>query len=110
VHVPVLSQSLGSEGGLVDTEGDSGDVATVVLSGEGDEGSPSASNVEQLVGRLEVELLAHELELVVLQLLERLRVLDVLHDSRGVDHSGSKEPEGGETSKISDSDATLQAN
>lgn len=57
-----------------------------------DEGSPSAADVEKLVGRLKVEPLANESELVVLELLERLGPGDVLDDARGVDHARSEEP------------------
>lgn len=70
----------------------SGNVAIVVLSSEGSKSSPSTSDIEELVGRLEVELLADELELVVLEFLESLGSGDVLYDSGGVDHSGSEEP------------------
>jgi hypothetical protein len=70
----------------------SSNVTAVVLSSKSSKGSPSATNVKKSVGRLKVELLADELELVVLELLERLGSGDVPDESGGVDHPWSKEP------------------
>lgn len=70
----------------------SGGVRAVVLRSKCGERSPSTTNVQQAVSRLEVELLAHHRELVVLQLLERLHAVDVLDDARGVDHPRAEEP------------------
>jgi len=78
----------------------SSNITIVVLSSKGSKSSPSTSNVEQLVGRLKVELLADELELVVLEFLESLGSGDVLDDSGGVDHPGSEEPREGEAERV----------
>lgn len=45
-----------------------------------------------LVGRLEVELVADDGELVVLELFEGLFLVDVEDDAGGVDHTRAKEP------------------
>ena len=58
----------------------------------GNERSPSTSNVEQTVTLLESKLLADHVKLIVLQLLERLHLVDVGDHTGGVNHTGSKEP------------------
>lgn len=89
----VVLDPLVSEDGLVLAEGDSGNVAAKVLRGVSGEGSPSTTNVEEGVGRLEFELVADEGELVVLEFFETFFAVDVVDDSRSVDHARSKEPE-----------------
>lgn len=62
--------SLVTKLGLIFAEGNSGNFAAVVLVGESSEGTPSTSNVEQAIVRLEVEFLANHGQFIVLELLE----------------------------------------
>jgi len=78
--------------GLVLSEGDTSDIATVVFSGEGGEGTPTTANVEQAVIGLKVELGANEGKFVVLKLLQSLIVFQVGNDARSVDHTRTEEP------------------
>ena len=55
--------------GLILAEGDASNFAAVVLVCEGSKGTPSTSDVEQAIVRLEVKFLADYGELVVLELL-----------------------------------------
>ncbi len=52
----VVEDALVAKLGLVLAEGDTGDIAAVVLVGEGAKGAPAAANVEEAIFRLEVEL------------------------------------------------------
>lgn len=87
----VLLDAVVSEGGLVQAEGDTSRVRSVVLSSIGGEGTPTASDIEMTLALLELDLLADELQLVVLHLFESLLLCDVTHNTGGVDHAGSKE-------------------
>lgn len=73
-------------------EGDTCRVAAEVLCGEGREGAPAAADVEEPVLGLKIEFVAYEVELVVLQLFERLFPVDVHDDAGGVDHARAEEP------------------
>ncbi|KAI3480724.1 hypothetical protein L1887_57203 [Cichorium endivia] len=88
----VLLESVVAEARLRLGERHTGHVAAVVDGGKGGEGAPAASDVEHAVLLLQVELGADEVELVVLQLLERLRLVGVRDDARGVDHLRAEEP------------------
>jgi len=48
-----------------------------------------------LVGGLEVQFVAHDGELVVLELFQRFLDIEVKDDTRSIDHAGAKEPENG---------------
>lgn len=54
--------------------------------------SPTTSDIKHSVTLLQVELLANEVQFVVLQLLESLHSVHILDDTRSVDHSWSEEP------------------
>jgi hypothetical protein len=62
----------------------SSDITSIVLASEGDEGTPTTTNVQQPVLLLQGQLLADESELVVLKLLERLLLVDVADDTGSV--------------------------
>ena len=62
----------------------SGNITTIVLAGIGGQSTPSTTDIQQSVRGLEVELFAHERELVVLQLFQGLKLGRVRDDSRGV--------------------------
>lgn len=79
-------------GGLVLSESDTGDMSAVVLGGKACEGSPSAAEIKHAVTLLEANLGAHDLEFVVLKLLERLFLMDVRDNTRSVNHAGAQEP------------------
>ena len=67
----------------------SGNVTAVVLSSIGGQGTPTTTNVQQPVRRLEVELFTNEGELVVLQLLEGFEFGRIRDDSRSVNPEGN---------------------
>lgn len=87
----VLLDAVVSEGSLVQAEGDTSRVSSVVLGGISSEGTPTASDIEMTLALLELDLLADELQLVVLHLLEGLLLVDVRHNTGSVDHAGSEE-------------------
>jgi hypothetical protein len=67
-------------------------MGTEVDTGKLGKSSPSTANIEQLVARLETNLLADDSELVILELFEGLLLRGVRDDTRGVDHARAKEP------------------
>lgn len=79
-------------GSLVATECDTSDVSTVVGRSELGKSTPAAANVEHLLALLQADLLANNSHLVVLELLERLLLVDVGDDTRGVNHAWAEEP------------------
>lgn len=76
-----------SEGGLLAGEGNAGSVDTVVLGSKGDEGTPSASNVQETIAGLEAKFLADDGELVILELFEGFSLGEVGDDTTRVDHT-----------------------
>lgn len=88
----ILRDALRAKLGLVLAQSDAGSVDTVVLGGVCNEGSPTASDVEELVTGLESELFTDGRELVVLHLLEGLFDVRVADDAGGVDHAWAEEP------------------
>lgn len=87
-----LAKGTVAPGRLVATEGDTSNLSTVVDTGKAGKGTPAAADVEKALARLEVNLFAHNSQLVVLELLEGLLRFDVRDDTRGVNHAGTKEP------------------
>jgi hypothetical protein len=79
--------------GLVLAEGDTCDIAAIVLGCVCGEGAPSTADVEKTVFGLEVEFGADETEFVVLEVFEGGILISVNDDTRGVDHAWAKEPE-----------------
>lgn len=79
-------------GDLLTGESDTGNLGTVVDTGEAGEGSPATADIEQALALLELDLLHDDGELVVLKLLEGLLAVGVRDDTRGVDHAGAQEP------------------
>jgi hypothetical protein len=79
-------------GGLVATECDTSNVCTVICRSELGECTPTAADVEHPLALLQADLLANNGHLVVLELLERLLLVDVGDDTRGVDHAWAEEP------------------
>ena len=88
----VLTETLVTESSLSLGKSDTSNVRTVILGSVGYQSSPSTANVEHAVTRLQVQLLADSVQLVVLELLKSLLAVDVGDDTTGVDHTGSKEP------------------
>lgn len=88
----VLTETLSCERSTSLGKSDTSNVDTIVLGSVGSKSSPSTANVEHTVSRLEVELVTDHVELVVLKLLKSLLAVDVTDNTRGVDHTGSKEP------------------
>ena len=87
-----LAQSIVTPGSLVATKSDAGGLGTEVDAGEASQGTPAAADIKQGLALLETDLLADDGELVVLELLQRLLLVDVRDDTRGVDHAGAEEP------------------
>ena len=77
---------------LVFAKGDASDVATVVFGSKRGKSAPPASNVEQTVVGLKVELRADQTEFVVLELFESLSFCQGGNDTRCVDHARTEEP------------------
>lgn len=77
---------------LILAESDTSNFAVVVFMSESGKGTPSTSDVEQAIFRLEVEFLANHGQLVILELFKAFLLFDVQNDARGVDHAGTKEP------------------
>ena len=77
---------------LILAEGNARDFAAVVLVGESSKGTPSTSDVEQAVVRLEVKFLTDHGQLIVLELFEGFLFFDVRNDAGSIDHAGAKEP------------------
>jgi hypothetical protein len=67
-------------------------VGVIVDRGELGKGSPATANIEQLLALLELDLLADNGELVVLELLKGLLLVDIGDNARGVDHAWAQEP------------------
>jgi hypothetical protein len=86
------SNALISKLGLIFAQGDTSDLATVVLVRKCGKGTPATPDVEEIICGLEIELLADDRELVVLKLLESLRLGNRGHDTRRVDHARTQEP------------------
>ena len=87
-----LAQGIVTPGSLVATKSDAGSLGSEVDAGEASQGAPAAADIKQGLALLETDLLADDGELVVLELLQRLLLLDVRDDTRGVDHARAKEP------------------
>lgn len=87
-----LAHGAVAPGGLVATKSDTGNLGAVVLAGETGEGAPAAANIQQSLVLLELNLLADNSQLVVLELLQSLLRVDVRDDTRGVDHARTEEP------------------
>jgi hypothetical protein len=82
---PILPQPLVSEGGLVSSKSDTGNITVVVLSGESGKGTPTTSDVQELVSRLQIEFFTDKGKLVVLELFEGFKLGWVGDDSGSVD-------------------------
>jgi len=78
--------------GLVATEGDTGNVSAIALGSEASESAPSTAKIEHTVTILEINFLTNDLELVVLELFERLLLVDVGNKTGSVDHAWAQEP------------------
>jgi hypothetical protein len=95
---------------LVLGEGNTSRVASKVLGSIGNKSSPSTANIEEskviinkslsrrttrciLVSGLEVQFVAHDGKLVILELFQRFLGVEVKNDTGGINHAGTKEPE-----------------
>ena len=78
--------------GLILAESNTGDFAVVVLVSESGKGTPSTSNIEEAIIRLEIEFLADDGQFVVLELLKAFFLLDIQNNTGGIDHAMTKEP------------------
>lgn len=88
----ISGQSSHSVLGLVLTQGDTGHMGPVVIRSVGGQSTPATAKVQHGLTFLKADLLAHNLQLVVLQLLKSLFSSDVGDDTRSVDHARTKEP------------------
>ena len=86
------AKRIGSVGVALLGDGDTSDLCSVVETCKFSESAPATANVQQLVRRLEMQLRTHDRQLVVLQLLERLIIVDVGNHARSVDHMRKEEP------------------
>lgn len=87
-----LAHGAVAPGGLVATKSNTGDLGAIVFAGKSGEGAPAAANIQHSLVLLELNLLADNSQLVVLELLKALLRVDVRDDTRGVDHAGTEEP------------------
>jgi hypothetical protein len=87
-----LTQRIVSPRGLVAAQSDTSHLGIKVAAGESSKSTPSTANVQELLALLEANLLTHDSELVVLELLKRLLLVDVGDDARRVDHARAKKP------------------
>lgn len=87
-----LPETVVAPSSLVTTQRNTSDLCAIVYGGELCECAPSAANVEHFLARLQVDLLADNRHLVVLQLFQALFFVDIRDDARGVDHAGTEEP------------------
>lgn len=87
-----LAHGAVAPGSLVAAESDTSNLGAKVDAGEASEGAPAAANVKEGLTLLEIDLLAHNRKLVVLELLEGLLLGDVRDDTRSVDHARTEEP------------------
>lgn len=87
-----LAHSGVAPSGLVASKSDTGSAGTVVLTGKSSKSSPTTADVEEALALLEVDLLANDGHLVVLELLESLLLGNVGDDTRGVNHTRAQEP------------------
>jgi len=77
---------------LVLAQSNAGYITTVVFGSKGSKGSPTTTNVQESVSRLEVKFLADDGKLVVLEFLKGFFTGEVEDDTGRVDHSVTKEP------------------
>lgn len=87
-----LAETAVTPGSLVAAKRDTSSVSAVVDRSELGKRTPAAPDVEHGVARLQADLLTDDGQLVVLQLLERLLLIDVGDHARGVDHAWTQEP------------------
>lgn len=87
-----VAQDIVAPGSAVLSNGDTGDLGAVVDRGKLGEGAPAGANVKHGLSFLELELLADDGHLVVLELLEGLLARRVGDDAGGVNHAGTEEP------------------
>jgi hypothetical protein len=88
----IAAEAAVTPGSLVASESDTSDMSAEVLRGKAGKRSPTASEIKHLLARLQVNLGANDLELVVLELLESLLLGDVGDDTGSVDHARAQEP------------------
>lgn len=87
-----VSQHVIAPGGAILGNGDAGNLCSVVYTGKLGQRAPARPNVQKGLALLELELLAHNGHLVVLELLQRLLTRRVRDDAAGVNHAGAEEP------------------
>ena len=87
-----LAKTIVTPSGLVSTKSDTGDGRAVVDTGKLGQGTPTTADIEHGLAGLETDLFANNGKLVVLQLLQRLFLVDVRDNTRGVDHPWTEEP------------------
>lgn len=90
ISSPVFFDLLSSIGSLVYGESDACSIDTVMLGRVTGKCSPPASDIEEAIARLQLKLLANEVQLIVLSILKSLAVLAI--EAGGIDHSRPKEP------------------
>jgi len=87
-----LSKSVVTPSGLVASKSDTSSLCTIVDTGEFGQGSPTASDVQQPLASLEINLFADNGKLVILELFKRLFLIGIRDDSGSVDHAWAEEP------------------
>ena len=88
----VAAKATVAPGGLVASEGDTGNVCAKVLGSETSERSPTTTEIQHPFTRLQADLAADGLELVVLKFLESLLLVGVRDKTGSVDHAWAQEP------------------
>lgn len=87
-----FAKSAVAPGGLVATKRNTSGLCTIVGAGEAGKSTPAAANIQEGLALFETDLLAHNGQLVVLELLEALLLVDIRNDTRGVNHARTQEP------------------
>jgi len=87
-----LAESIVAPGSLVATESDAGHLGTVVHTGKTGKGPPTTADIKQALTLLELDLLADNSKLVILELLQSLFLVDVADDATSVNHTRAKKP------------------
>ncbi len=82
-----LAKSIVTPGSLVTTKCDTSSLGAIVDTSKFGQGSPSATNIEESLALLEINLLADDSKLIILQLLKSLLLVDVRDNAGCVDHA-----------------------
>lgn len=87
-----IAKTLVTPSSLVTTQGDTGDLSTIVNRSILSQSTPATTEIKDSVTGLNTDLFANNSQLVVLKFLESLFLVGVADDTGSVDHAGAQEP------------------